>query len=232
MKYRKGEFVIVPNTQELDKVSATAQALFVWICVYADNDGICFPSRSKLASNLNCSVSTVDTYIKELVDCGFITKTNRKRDNEKITNLYQIVLRGSVKSTLGSVKNSPRGSVKSTHRTISNRTISTQLGERSSQEEIRVVSDVEEKPKKVDKKYVQVFECFNQNWPRNWQINKTQRLSAENLLKERGLEQIKKALEFYDEAKDEPFCPVVVTPYDLDSKWKKLNNFKKKHYGD
>lgn len=72
-----------------------------------------------------------------------------------------------------------------------------------------------------------VFALFG-NVPANWRINKTQLQSAENLFTERGIEQIIKALQFYKENKDEEYCPVINSPYDLDSKWAKLVVFKKK----
>jgi phage replication O-like protein O len=64
-------------------------------------------------------------------------------------------------------------------------------------------------------------------YPKNWKINKTQLLAAENLYEERGLVQIKKALTFYQENKHLKFCPRITSPFDLDSKWTKLFNFKK-----
>ena len=66
-------------------------------------------------------------------------------------------------------------------------------------------------------------------YPANWKINKTQRAAAENLLNERGLDKIKSALKFYGENKDDVYCPEISSPYDLDSKWKKLLSFKKKN---
>jgi len=109
-------------------------------------------------------------------------------------------------------------------------------GEQSSQSEYRIVPDVEEKPPKPPKSTCyQVFEVFREvtgKYPLNWKTNKAQRQSAENLYQERGLEQIKKALEFHRETKGEPFCPAIQAPYDLDSKWSKLSEFRKKHNGD
>lgn len=84
-------------------------------------------------------------------------------------------------------------------------------------------------PKKPStKKYPNAKSVFNLfgNYPKNWIINKTQLQAAENLFLERGLEQIIKALEFYKENQDKEFCPLITSPYDLDSKWSKLFSFK------
>lgn len=72
-----------------------------------------------------------------------------------------------------------------------------------------------------------VFSFFGKH-PANWKINKTQLQAAENLYTERGSEQILKALNFYKENKEDKFCPVINSPYDLDSKWNKLISFKKR----
>ena len=66
------------------------------------------------------------------------------------------------------------------------------------------------------------------NYPANWKINKTQLQAAENLYSERGVEQIIKALKFYQENKEDQFCPEINSPYDMDSKWAKIISFKKK----
>lgn len=72
-----------------------------------------------------------------------------------------------------------------------------------------------------------VFALFGKH-PANWKINKTQLQAAENLFLERGVDQIMVAIKFYRENKEDKFCPVIASPYDLDSKWAKLIAFKKK----
>lgn len=64
--------------------------------------------------------------------------------------------------------------------------------------------------------------------PANWRLNTTELKACENLFTERGIEQIRKALEFYQDNKDQEFCPQTISPYELDSKWSKLIAFKNK----
>lgn len=92
MKYEKGTFVIVPNLERLDVLPALGQALFVWLCKYADQDGICFPSRKKLAGHLSCDIRTIDKHLGFLEELGFISKTKRQKEGtkENMSNLYQI----------------------------------------------------------------------------------------------------------------------------------------------
>lgn len=81
--------------------------------------------------------------------------------------------------------------------------------------------------KKADTSYRQIFALFGR-YPRNWDLNKTQIQAAKNLLAEHDLPLIRGALKFHGENRDKPFCPEIHSPYDLDSKWKKLAAFKKK----
>lgn len=88
------------------------------------------------------------------------------------------------------------------------------------------------KPKEKPKRhYREVYELFKTlgTIPLNWNMNTTQQTAAENLYTERGLEQIQIALQFYKEHKGEEYLPEITSPYELDSKWKKLHNYKKKH---
>lgn len=91
MRYEKGKFAVIPLS-DLERVPATAQALFLWICKFADEEGICYPSRNKLATLLNVAVRTVDTHIALLEEAGLIKKTVRQKpgSKENMSNLYQI----------------------------------------------------------------------------------------------------------------------------------------------
>jgi hypothetical protein len=73
-----------------------------------------------------------------------------------------------------------------------------------------------------------VFQEVLRNNPANWKMNKTQLQACENLYTERGCEKVRNALEFYLEVKDQEFCPLISSPYDLDSKYDKLANLKNK----
>lgn len=97
-------------------------------------------------------------------------------------------------------------------------------------------SPEEEKPKKESKaKYPHSKEVFGLwgKFPLAWKNNTTQLVAAENLYTERGVVKIKDALDWYDHAKNkfdnDPFLPVVTSPYDLDTKWGKLEAFDDKH---
>lgn len=92
MKYSKGTFVIIPNRDFLDGKPPAYQAVFFWLCRYADEDGVCFPSRERLASHLDMDERTITRYIAKMVEDGLITKTKRRKTGEvkNNSNLYQI----------------------------------------------------------------------------------------------------------------------------------------------
>lgn len=92
---------------------------------------------------------------------------------------------------------------------------------------------VEEK-KKSTRKYPnapairKVFQEVLGRNPANWRINKNQLQACENLYTERTVEKVRSALEFYKEHEGQEFCPTIHSPYDLDTKWTKLGEFKLK----
>lgn len=99
MKYKKGTFTIVPLLDKLQGLPPEAQTIFMRICQYADDNGQCYPSRSRLAKQSGIrTVKTVDKYIDMLCSAGILQKTVRKKEGTKQneTNLYQIVLENEI----------------------------------------------------------------------------------------------------------------------------------------
>lgn len=95
MKYQKGSFITVPNSEALKGIHATAQCLFMWLCYHANQEGKCFPSRKRLAELCGVSVDTIDNMTALLIEKRLIVKTTRKKD-EKVnkTNLYEVIIGG------------------------------------------------------------------------------------------------------------------------------------------
>jgi len=228
MKYEKGAFVTLPNIEALRKLSLGARVVFTEICVYADERGQCFPKRKLLADNIQMSMDSVDRFIVELETAGLLTKTKRNREDGSLTsNLYQIMV-----LPLGSRTHAPTPS--RTHATAELNPLRTKPTVTETSSEYKIVSSLEEEEKrKTPPKYpnapavLKLFKIIG-NVPANWKINTAQLKACENLFKERGLEKIESALEFYSETKEVEFCPQITTPFDLDSKWTKLGQFKLK----
>lgn len=93
MKYQKGTFVIVPNIQHLKGKPSEMQAIYIWLCHHADENGMCFPSRRILAQESGCGIKTVDKYLIALEVIGLIEKTVRFGDNgNQTSNEYNLLV--------------------------------------------------------------------------------------------------------------------------------------------
>lgn len=64
-----------------------------------------------------------------------------------------------------------------------------------------------------------------------WRVNKTIREYSEVLLKERGLEKVQWAVEFWLDNKHDKFCPDISTPHLLASKYESLQEYRRKKLG-
>lgn len=134
MRYEKGTFITVPNKYALDGLDPAAQILFVWLCSYADDDGSCFPSITRLAENCGMSRDTVLRRLDVLCERGLLKKSPQFVDGQQTTNRYQIMLvEGSRERRGGSTQQppqshtaTPRGSTQQ-HRTKSTLTKSNEL---------------------------------------------------------------------------------------------------------
>lgn len=94
MKYKKGTFITIPNKQYLKRKPPILQVIFIWLCDHADDNGICYPSRERLADECGCEVRSIDKYMEILVSDGAIKKTKRKKpkSRENASNLYQVMI--------------------------------------------------------------------------------------------------------------------------------------------
>ena len=121
MRYKKGTFINIPNKQYLLGKPPIQQGLFFWLCVHADDDGICFPSRKTLAGEINCDVRSVDKYMKILESDGLVNKTERynKRKKKNDSNLYQLMIVNSESITPPSESNNTTPSERNDTVTVS-----------------------------------------------------------------------------------------------------------------
>lgn len=87
------KFVIIPEWILLSKVSDKAKVLYGNLWKYADREtNKCFPSRATLAKNMNCSKSSIDRVLKELIDINAVTVQSRppKDNGANQSNLYTL----------------------------------------------------------------------------------------------------------------------------------------------
>jgi len=102
VKYQKGTFITVPNKHHLAGQSPVTQVLFMWICSFADENGVCHPSRETLRKCVGVnSVRTIDKHLTILCQLGLLSKAERVKNQEKMTNLYQVELKEKADFTDG-----------------------------------------------------------------------------------------------------------------------------------
>lgn len=71
-------FAVVPTWVILSSISDRAVRLYAVLRRYADRDGACWPSRSRLAGDMRCSVDSIDRALAELVGICALTITHRR----------------------------------------------------------------------------------------------------------------------------------------------------------
>lgn len=131
MKYQKWQFMVIPNKDIIKGKNPALQCIYMWICSYANENWECFPSINKLEQDCDCSKNTVLKYIKDLVELWILVKENRFKNNEQISNLYNIIIvdkitecnswtGGSATDELPSATVELGGSATDEHRTKSN----------------------------------------------------------------------------------------------------------------
>lgn len=124
-KYEKGSFVVIPNKNHLKGKPSAMQSIYFWICEHADENGVCFPTRKMLAQEAGVEIKTLDKYLKQLVEEGFIIQSQRKKENsrENTSNQYQLMILSEEvppKTVQPSTKNGATGTPKNGAETITN----------------------------------------------------------------------------------------------------------------
>lgn len=94
MKYKKGTFVVIPNKDKLRGKPSEMQSIYFWLCEHADDNGGCFPTKKTLMDEAGCSHNTLDKYLLQLQEEGFLKVKNRKirGTKENTSNFYQILI--------------------------------------------------------------------------------------------------------------------------------------------
>tara|TARA_R110000868_G_scaffold313607_1_gene574572 strand:- start:477 stop:722 length:246 start_codon:yes stop_codon:yes gene_type:complete len=77
-RYRFG--IVSYDVMSDPELSSKAKGLYSLLCCYADKNRICFPTKSRLADELDVSQKTIKRYLKELYNKKYI-----KRNGLKIT---------------------------------------------------------------------------------------------------------------------------------------------------
>ena len=205
-------YAVIPAFVRYADIPPNAKLLYGEITALASKEGYCWATNRHFAELYGVSPATVSEWVAALRSLGAITyeiEDNTRRKiylSEKAEGGIGISRRGVSEKAEHSIKDS----------------ITTNTSAYAREKE-------EEKPerKKADTSYLQVFTLFPKPDP-SWRRNRTQIEAARALLKERGLEAVKDAIEWYQQNKHLDFIPSMTSPYDLDTKWAKLEAFSEK----
>lgn len=233
MKYNKGTFITVPSRDVLRGLHPTAQAIYMWLCSYANETDNCYPSRATLAKDARCSDRTVDEMLELLLEKGLIKKKGRKEGERQLSNLYTVMIveRGEGGSLPPSrTFATPAKEV----RTNSNQLTQTnEIG--ASEDGLRVVEvafQVEEETRvKKPPKYPNARTAFSwlPNRQKSWEGNTTQ-LSCGELLFKRGEEAVKSFVRYVKSHEDDDgFDWIFVQPSDYERKWETIKAYAKRN---
>ncbi len=190
-------------------------------------------TNSQIANLTGLHPVRVSEAKKKLLELQIVTENRNKISLQKDYSKW-----GKLRKTVTKVTENRNSELRKTVYTKETITKENKESEPKGPREVKImnyeiVSSLEEEREKRPPRYPNapaVFKLFSiiGNVPANWKINTAQLKACENLFKERGLEKIESALEFYSEMRDVEFCPQITTPFDLDSKWTKLGQFKLK----
>jgi hypothetical protein len=228
MKYKKGTFTTVPNKDVLRGLDPQTQVLFVWLCSYADEEGVCFPSISRLASDCGMTGRSVINKLRVLEEKGLVERTRRKKENsnENAVNEYQIIIvEGSERGSRGSEPASPRserGSLGGSERDsqeLKPYTNSNQGTQKAGQSPAR-------KKATYNPLGVEIIRAFEAVDPKNklYYQNTTQRAACDFLLEEYGLEEVLKRIIVLPKTNKARHFPTITTPCQLRDKWVSLQD--------
>jgi hypothetical protein len=239
MQYKKGTFVIVPNKDALEGELPSVQAVFMWVCHFSDDEGVCFPSVGTLARKAGCSVRTVHEAINRLIEIGILEKRERKNGKRNLSNIYQICivvqpLQGGGATIAGGVVQplpSNYTHIELNPLTLAARAAKSEIGD---SEVDLSYEDLEGKEgresKQLNKDVLEVFKAFNGINPAwvTWRNNTTQRRAAKALLGKYSLDLIKRAVRDTQEISDDEFAPKVFSPNQLLNKIPNLKDYEKR----
>lgn len=220
MKYERGSFITVPSRDKLRGMHPTAQALYMWLCSYANETGNCFPSRSTLAEDVGCSESMVDNMLLSLEKEGLLKRKARKEGDRQLSNMYTVLVCTLPHS----------GTPPSTEYATPSHDVRTNSIQGTKPIEVVVETtdgDFRSKsPKKVTAGIQSVFDIFEDNPARFvWKGRVHQREAAQVLHNEFGIPTLEARYKLSKKYKGEQGCPQIDNPSDFLEKMPKMEYF-------
>ncbi len=216
----------MPEAFICDKEVPTRWRVWAVINGFFIGGQVCWASNEWIAEKVNSHKDTVSQAVKELEN----NKIIRCERGARSRRIYPMI-------GINAYQWSAPTPTSDRHRRLSN-SVSNSEKEFTSESKIREVTYVSDeelgkKPSKTAKypHHLEIFALWGK-YPKNWLLNNTQKQAAENLYEERGIEAVRDAIEWYEDMKekqkDNPHFYLMTSPWDLDSKWDKLESFSNK----
>lgn len=90
---RPGYGIIHKSVMQDHRISIKAKALYAYLCSYAGNTAVAFPSVALTCRDLGITKTSYYKYREELVKAGHITVERQRGDRDKFkNNIYRITL--------------------------------------------------------------------------------------------------------------------------------------------
>ncbi|MBQ3427496.1 MAG: helix-turn-helix domain-containing protein [Clostridia bacterium] len=75
-----GYGIVMRAAMRSPAVSCGAKAVYAYLCSFSGYDGVCYPSQSLIAHDLNLHVGTVRKYLRELAENRYITADRHRSE--------------------------------------------------------------------------------------------------------------------------------------------------------
>lgn len=203
------------------------QQLWFWGDKGDLDDGFIYKTVEELEEETTIGEKGQRAAITRLTELGWIVQENRKGKDGRVRRYFKALM--DIDLLLKKNDPLPREGIPPAEGGFPLYTETTTEISADAQEIVVYDENQRQKPQpRNDTSTLSVFRLWGK-YPKNWEMNTTIRAGAKNLYEERGLEQIKKALAFAADNRDNRHCPSVSDPWRLDKNWVALYEFKSKN---
>lgn len=219
-KYTKGSFIVVPNKDALRGMKPQTQALFLWLCHYANTSGKCFPAKKTLAADCGMSEASVLRSMDELIKACLVEKTIRKQKGDRNqSNVYTVMFGGGGchTDTQGVSHSNPGGYPSDALTQLSKELdpFKSAQGAETQEAEKKQEEDLKKADGAAVNKVIDAFARVNPSFDRLYRMT-PQRDAVRRLVKKFGLEQVINGVHGLEITNKMKGTPIITTPIQLE----------------
>lgn len=206
-----------------------ATLVYLCLCRHADRNQESFPSIELMAEKLGVNRKTVMSGIQSLLEWNIISKERERGKNQKwLNNKYVLLDKSTWKS-----KPSPYNGLGEPSPFLGGSQVPFTTKSQVRVEDTKDTHTYKDTHNKVSdgtsqdiQSLINLFQTVNPSYE-NLFSNKTERRSAENLIRKFGFDKMSRTLEQLPEIISRPYAPKITTPYELERDLGKLLAFVK-----